>query len=342
MNLNRQLIKRSNGGKNSTGRMRPQEIWWSVCRHALLTLVCLLLVPAIGHCSISIMPMEAKLQVARPGARLTNDIEVYNSSDAPIHVSTAVLDWTMTVSGQKQFHEAGTQPLSCAKWIQVNPVEFSLPPKQSMRVRYSVTPPADMAQEHQAMIFFTARAVPKEGDSRFALNVQTRMGCKVLVTPALKAPLQGKITGMMLQTLAASGSLPAAESVRPVSFESSDALSIQPFISKVKVTFVNPNPVSVRLNGRVEAHGADGELVAKGEILPAKALVLAGATRELWAQFAKPLPSGTYQIKAAIDYGGKELVGGTLKATVNLPDTASIDALSQPAAQEDTPTNVTQ
>jgi P pilus assembly chaperone PapD len=333
MNLNMQLVGRRDRENNSMG-WKPQQIRQSAFRLVLLSVLSVVLFPALGRCSISIMPMESQIKVSRPGARLTNDIEVYNSGDAPIHVSTSVMDWTMTLSGQKQFQEAGTQPLSCAKWIQVNPVEFSLLPGKSMRVRYSATTPADITQEHWAMIFFTARAVPKAGDNRFALNVQTRMGCKVLLTPALKAPLQGKITGMALQTLPAPASQPPAVgatpvAVSPVSLEAPGAAAnTSPLISKVKVTFVNPNPVSVRLNGTVEARSADGVLIAKGEIMPAKALMLVGATRELWAQFDKPLPPGDYQIKAAIDYGGKELVSGSLKATVRLPD--AVTAIAAP------------
>jgi len=122
------------------------------------------------------------------------------------------------------------------------------------------------------------------------------MGCKILVTPESKAPLQGQIAGTSLQS--------------PTIKNGANSFS------KVAITFVNPNPVSVRLNGTVEARNANGEVVAKGKIAPEKALVLVGAKRELWAQLDKVLPSGTYQIKAAIDYGGKEMVGGALKATV--------------------------
>ena len=304
-------------------RKAQRKAFRPACQRALLMLS-LLAAPAVGHCSISIMPMEARLPVERPGARLTNDIEVYNSGEEPIHVVSSIQDWSMTLSGQKRFHPGGTQPLSCATWIQLNPVEFNLAPGKSMRVRYSIAPPTGMAQEHRAMIFFTSRAVPRAGDSRLALNVQTRIGCKVLVTPPLKSPLQGQITGMALQTLAAPA--PASVGAPWVHLDSTAAAPAPSLLSRVKITFVNPNPVSVRLNGTVEARNADGQVVARGEIAPAKALVLVGATRELWAQLDKPLGPGTYQIKAAIDYGGQQLLGGILKATVKLPDTAPLDA----------------
>lgn len=312
-------------------RKAQRKALWPVYQRALLMLS-LLAAPAVGHCAISIMPMEARLQVDRPGARLTNDIEVYNSGEAPIHVVSSVQDWSMTLSGQKRFHPGGTQPLSCAPWIQLNPVEFNLAPGKSMRVRYSVAPPAGMAQEHWAMIFFTSRAVPRAGDSRLALNVQTRIGCKVLVAPPLKSPLQGQITGMALQTLAApeptpaSRPTPAPVGAPPVHLNATAAVPVPSLLSRVRVTFANPNPVSVRLNGTVEARNADGQVVARGEIAPAKALVLVGATRELWARLDKPLTPGAYQIKVAIDYGGQQLLGGILKATVKLPDTAPLDA----------------
>lgn len=317
MILKMQLTRRGHDGNNEMSRMMRQIMAWSG-RRGLLAALWLFLIPAIGHCSISIMPMEVQLPVTHPGARLTNDIEVYNSGDAAIHVTSSVMDWSMTLSGHKQFHEPGTQPLSCALWIQLNPVEFSLAPGKSMRVRYSIATPVDMTQEHWAMIFFTSRTVPKESDNRFALSIQTRIGCSILVTPASEAPLQGKITAMTLQTLAAPETQPAAPAGSPL-------------LPKVQVTFVNPNPVSVRLTGTVEARSTDGQLIATGKITPAKALVLTGATRELSAQFDKPLPPGAYQIKAVIDYGGKELIGGTLNATVEPPAAGAIPLHSPPS-----------
>ena len=323
MKLHMPLVKSTT--RRALQRKAQRKALWLACQRALLMLS-LLAAPVVGHCSISIMPMEARLPVERPGARLTNDIEVYNSGQEPIHVVSSVQDWSMTLFGQKRFHPGGTQPLSCAPWIQLNPVEFNLPPGKSMRVRYSIAPPTGMAQEHRAMIFFTSRAVPRAGGSRLALNVQTRIGCKVLVTPPLKSPLQGQITGMTLQTLAAPEPALAPVGAPRVHLDSTAAAPAPSLLSRVKITFVNPNPVSVRLSGTVEARNADGQVVARGEIAPAKALVLVGATRELWAQLDKPLEPGAYQIKAAIDYGAQQLLGGILKATVKLPDTAPLDA----------------
>lgn len=253
--------------------------------------------PSVSHASFGIMPMEVSLQAPRAGSRVTSDLEAYNGGDQTLHITASAMDWTLNRAGQYQFSEAGTLPNSCAKWIQFNPVEFTLPPKKAIRVRYSIATPPDFAGEHRAMIFFQSRPVPVRGTNNIELMVSTRVACKVFISPAQTPPRGGKVADMEMP-------LPG---------------------EKVKIAFENTGATTFRVQGKVEVRGADGQLVATGELAPPKAQVLPGAQRDLWAQWDKPLPPGAYRIKTVLDYGGKALAGGELK--VNLaPPAAGVTA----------------
>ena len=345
------------------------------CAHGagLLGLFSLVLLSAVGHCSVSVMPMEAKLTMPADGGRLADDIEIFNSGSTPTHVTASVMDWTMTEAGDPQFSEPGTQPRSCAAWIQLNPMSFSVPPGKSVRVRYSIAPRA-IAEEHWAMVFFQTRPVPVKA-SGLGINISTRVGCKIFITPAKPLLHQGKITDMDLQRIpeleirAAAQRIarakakadraklaamaPSLQDTGEASIVKTDLLltaeglpepvaqpepAAQPgATTKVKVVFENTSPMNIRLGGTVEARGEDGQVVASGK-LPARTQILSGARRELWAQLDKPLPPGAYLIKAIIDYGAKELMSGELKARITLPVAPAITPVSAPGAVSGTPT----
>lgn len=245
--------------------------------------------PLAAHASFGIMPMEVALQAPRAGSRVTSDLEAYNGGTETLHITASVMDWTLNRAGQYQFSPAGTLPDSCAQWIQFNPIEFNLPPKKSVRVRYSIATPPDFASEHRAMMFFQSRPIPTKGTNNLQMMVSTRVACKVFISPAQLLPRAGKIADM--EMLSSNG-------------------------AAVRVAFENTGAATFRVKGQVEARGADGELVATGVLGPPKAQVLPGAQRDLWAQWDKPLSPGAYRIKAIVDYGGKSLVGGELKVNV--------------------------
>jgi P pilus assembly chaperone PapD len=270
--------------------------------------------PTAGHASFGIMPMEVSLQAPRAGSRVTSDLEAYNGGDQTLHISASVMDWTLSRDGQYQFFEAGTQPESCASWIQFNPVEFNLAPKQSLRVRYSIATPLDLSSEHRAMMFFQSRPLPTKGTNNIELMVSTRVACKVFIAPTEPMSRQGKIADMEMTSQSG---------------------------GKVKVAFENTGTSTFRVQGKVEARGADGKLVATSDLGPAKAQVLPGTQRDLWAQWDNPLPPGDYRIKAILDYGGKTLVSGELKVHTP-PLIAPLDTVATTVPPSAAPTNVEQ
>lgn len=342
-----------------------------------ILMMSLLAFATAGHCHISIMPMDIQLQASSAATRLSDDIEVMNTTSESLHVSSSVMDWTLTLSGHKQYFEAGTQPNSCAKWIQMNPVEFVLAPKQSIRVRYSISQPANLdaehlGAEHWAMIFFTARKTPRAGQG-IGLNVNTRIGCRVLLAPAQKTPPQCKILDMNLPVEAATADAVAnavanavAAPVRTtstgavngslISASKGDEATLQTMAQataqatpilvvprepqtaiaqKLKITVENPGSSSIRIKAAVEARSLDGQVVATGNITAPPALVLAGAKRELTVRWDKPLSPGTYLIKAKLDYGARQLIGGELKATVAPTAPSAVQTASAAASAAD-------
>lgn len=323
----------SESGRSLRGR--PSLVPCRLMLQGGILIMSLLALATAGHCHISIMPMDIQLQANSAGTRLSDDIEVMNTTSEPIHVTSSVMDWTMTLSGQKQYFEAGTQPNSCAKWIQMNPVEFVLAPRQSIRVRYSISAPADLSAEHWAMIFFTARKTPKAGQG-IGLSLNARIGSKVSIAPAQKTPPQCKIIDMNLPVISprpaganigassvgitdgvASQAISETSTQKTSATESSMPVTLQtPVATKVKITVENPGRANIRLKGIVEARREDGQVVATGNISVPPALVLAGSKREVSIHWDKPLAPGTYRIKAMLDYGAKQMIGGELKATV--------------------------
>lgn len=267
---------------------------FKVFQLSVLLVVGVVLHGAVGYCSVSVMPMEVQHPILVPGSRIADEIELLNRSESTVHVTASVMDWTLTEQGDAKFSEAGTGQRSCAPWIQLNPVNFAIAPRQSVRVRYSITPPREITEEHWAMIFFKTRPMPVKG-SRIGLNISTRIGCKVFLAPRQSTPTRGKIADMELVA-------PAQEA------------------AKVKVLFENTGATNLRVQGKVEVRDDAGQLQVEAGLTPGNGQILSGMQREFWAPLGKTLPPGTYTVKAILDFGAKDLTAGELKATVTAPD----------------------
>jgi len=257
-------------------------------RTAAWLLPCLIALFALpSWADFTVGPMEALLKVPRPGARITNNFELYNTGETELHISAYTSDWTKDASGQVVLGDPGTQPDSCATWIALNPAEFNLAPKQTVKVRFSITTPPDLATEKHALVFFQSRPVPIAGDNNIQVAISTRFGCKLFIVPAVPLPPQGHLTAMALS--------PASE---------------------LGLTFQNTGPVNVRLSGTVQALDAGGAVVDTAKLVPVQVQVLPGGSQPLSPVWDKPLAPGDYQMRAVIDYGGKQLAGGQISATV--------------------------
>ncbi len=258
-----------------------------------------------AHASFAIMPMETQLKMPQDENRITDEIEVFNGGDAPLHISSSVVDWKLTANGDYEYGEAGTEKSSCARWIQLNPPQFNVAPGSSVRVRYSISAPEAFSDERRAMIFFASRPIPVKGKNGMGVMIATRMGCKVFVSPSAPLAKNGTLSDMELQNTPA---------------------------QRVRVSVQNGGSATFRANGTLQVVDEAGRVVAQGALTSAQ--VVPQAQRNLWFDLPNPLPAGNYVIKAVVDYGVKQLIGGELKTKLlAAPTTADSAVVSTPSEQ---------
>jgi P pilus assembly chaperone PapD len=264
----------------------------------LVVALCLLLQAQSAQASFNISKMNETLELAA-GSKITKTLSVSNSSNEPIYISSSVMDWSMGQDGKSQFKPANSLPDSCASWIQLNPANFVVGPKQSVQVRYSIDVPTNHDKESRAIIFFKSRPVPtKAKTGSMVLNISLRMGCKIRIRPKQAVP-----------------SVPKAEIVDIEALNKSD---------KVRVLVKNSGIVSLGAKGTIEALDKEGRVVSKGKLAPENVVVFPELTREMRAVWPEPLPKGEYLFKVAIDYGAPQLIGGQLKALVEEPTVTEV------------------
>jgi P pilus assembly chaperone PapD len=285
-------------------------------QYSFFFLLFLAITPA-ARASFSIMPMETQQRMTVGETRLTDEIEVYNSGNEPLHVSASAVAWKLTSGGEYEYSEAGTEPLSCANWIQLSPAQFNVLPQKSVRVRYTITAPQNFTNEHRAMIFFTSRPLPVKAGNGMGVMIATRMGCKLFISPAQPLSRVGRITDMELQGSAK---------------------------SRARVSVQNTAAATFRAKGTLQVHSEDGTLVTQAQSNSAQ--VLPGASRDLWFELSTPLPAGNYMLKVVVDYGTNQLLGGELKAkvTASESDLGASNAAVNPhevESSKSSPTSIT-
>ncbi|HEX8553041.1 MAG TPA: hypothetical protein VF681_15965 [Abditibacteriaceae bacterium] len=276
-----------------------------------LSFLLLLATHAVAQNSVpfTVSPMSSQLKMPRADARVTDEVIVYNQGDGPAHISVDVGDWTLDPSGEYVYSDAGTNPRSCAKWIQINPPQFVVQPKQHVRVRYTISPPADLKQEHWAMLFFRSRPLAYETSDKISFRIITRVACKVSVLPSIPLEKQGRVLDV---------SIPEGNATEGI------------------VSFENTGAINTRISGKVSVLDTAGAVVAVGDI--GKSVpVLSESERLVKVVWNKPLAPGHYKLQAVIDYGAKALAGFASEADVTEAKPKAAESVD-PAKAEPTST----
>ncbi len=254
--------------------------------------------------SIGIMPFERVQNAPKLNTTFTDDIEIFNGGNVPVQVSTSVQDWSLSLDGKKVYAEVGSSPQSLGAILKLNPTDFSIPPRKSQRVRYSIQVPAAMKGELRSMIFFLTRPLPVAGQG-VRINIATKLGCSLFLLPPknIAVASQPKINEIKV----VNGKTPGDK-------------------SQVVVSVENSGLSSTRLSGTIEARNGLGAIVARGT-LP-RTQLLSGGAREITAQWQTALPPGDYTFKAVLDSGVGKLVAGELRATLSAPTEAVVAPLT--------------
>ena len=236
--------------------------------------------------AFNVTPMIADL-TAEAGTTQTGVITLSDNSaadSAPLRVKVAVKDWTLTVSGDPHFFEAGTTPGSCASWLTVTPQELSVPSGQPQVVRYTLAVPPGAQGSYHAIVFLTTAPLPSHVNNRNVL-VSGCIGCTlyVQVGPCVR---RAKITALTMTA------------------------------NNVTLTLQNTGSSYLRLKGVVKIAGSDGEVVQQITIPGAVVLPGENGTRTITLPLSSAAATGSYTATAILDYGGDVLLGARANVVV--------------------------
>ncbi len=114
----------------------------------------------------------AKLTVKIGSRSSDNAIKLINLSDKPITVRTTVNNWDLDESNDLRV--VAPTPQSLDQWMIINPVNFTIEPKKTQTVRFSIRPRAKPEPgEHRGIIFFNQQLTEK---STATIQFKFRLG----------------------------------------------------------------------------------------------------------------------------------------------------------------------
>jgi hypothetical protein len=248
--------------------------------------------PAPGDINLGITPLRVELGI-KAGVETSQPIRITNSSSDIVQLRGTVLDWTLTPSGDLAYRKRGETTWGCGKWIQINPVEFALPPGQTQLVRYTMSVPAaaPVGGYHCAISFDMLPPPRAKIDSPMGVINLIRMLTAIYAT--VGAPeVEARIQRLELSRKAGKGEKGW----------------------EIVTEFENPGNTHYRVDGMVELTSEEGRVIGKFDysnfpVLPKTPRV---------ARFDVPgeLPPGLYRLHAIVDVGTKERLAAETKITV--------------------------
>jgi len=131
--------------------------------------------------------------IVRPGAKAEGYIEVMNPMDAIEEIKVYQADYLFFADGRNLYGEPGQLPRSNARWITWSPQQATIPPGETLRIRYSIQVPDDTAllgsYWSMLMVEPVPRASPESSQSdpakpgigfveriRYAIQIATHIG----------------------------------------------------------------------------------------------------------------------------------------------------------------------
>lgn len=275
------MRKAPGAGKRAVSRRRQAAACWGGLRSAACGLaavgIVLAAVPSVWAFGFSVEP--AKVHVSVPaGKRRGQTLSVRNAKpDASVHLTIYVRDVIFLPDGTHEFPPPGSTDWSCANWIEVVPRELEIPANSSRDVRVSVTVPEGARGGHYAMIFFeTGPSYTEQG-----IGVNFRVGALVEAVVPGTEQYDAKLK---------------------------DLFFVAP--TEVLTALFNDGNVLIRPAGFIKVFDASGKKIQQVQMNPHNLGVLPKTLRSFSAELEEPLPKGSYQLKAEVDYGARTLIVG--------------------------------
>ena len=231
----------------------------------------------------SIEPARVELAVPA-GKRRGKTVVINNSkSDHATHLTVYVRDVLYLPDGTHDFPPPGSTEWSCASWLQATPTELDVPAGQMGEVRISALAPADAVGGHYAIVFFETAPAYEQG----SIGVNFRVGALVEVL----------VPGTEVQ----------AAKLANLSF-------LPP--KMIQADVFNEGNALIRPKGKIKIFDGANQRVAQITFNPNRLGVLPKTLRTFPTTLETPLTSGTYRVRAELDYGTKQLLVGELQTTV--------------------------
>ena len=127
---------------------------------------------------VSIDPAHVRV-IALAGGSKSGALKVDNPSDQEVKIRVYLEDWRYSScsEGAKEFFPPGTTQLSCAKWIDFSPAEFTIPPFGRQTINYTVRLPRDARGGHFSVMFFETD-ISDNGDNNleYGVKLKARLG----------------------------------------------------------------------------------------------------------------------------------------------------------------------
>lgn len=118
----------------------------------------------------------------RIGNKPVNEtVRFINFKEEPVTVQVSVHNWTLDENNKIKL--LPPDPQSLDQWITINPLTFTVPPKTSRPIRFSIRPRVQPAPgEHRAIIYFTEKPATNDTTKHKTIKTRFRVGIGIYAT----------------------------------------------------------------------------------------------------------------------------------------------------------------
>lgn len=152
----------------------------------------LILAPLASHAAVIVTGSLTHEFEVTPGGSYEGTIDVQNPGTEPQEVKVYQTDYSFSADGKVLYGDPGGLPRSNAKWLTVSPRQVTIPPQQTVSVRFTVQVPNDATMKGtywSVVMVEPVAASPESGDSgpkntgmgisqvlRYAVQIVTHVG----------------------------------------------------------------------------------------------------------------------------------------------------------------------
>lgn len=257
----------------------------------------------VGRPSIALSPMLIEKSVS-PGDSFTVELFVENNNEfETLNFKAFVADVEETKDGTYKILEPGTTPYSVAKYVEIEPTEFSVPPKSTKMIKAKVSIPRGLVGGLYGVI--VVQLEPPETTEEGALQEMTFI---YRMTSFLEITLRG--TRQRLEAFCNSFEVKLSK----------DFPMFRTYLGDNALVFVaevtNTGNVHVVTKGTLIIQTVDKRTVARMPLGGGRGVIIPGATVNLMSITGRKFPPGEYVARAVIDYGGRRPMIAETKFTV--------------------------